>query len=93
MLISLGMTRRCVCNLSQCASQNYMCKSERRVLEDGTELDAGCFIEETGVGQGYESSANSAGPQHGVSESSSNSNSNGRLPSSARRGCIEMLSR
>ena len=77
-LYDSGMTRRCICNLSQCVSTNYMCKSEKRIYtnEDGstTEVDAGCFVEELPKSQ------------FGVTEA------NGRV-TSARRGCVEHLNR
>lgn len=82
----LGMTRRCVCNLSQCASTNYMCKSERQTLQDGTEVEPGCFVEELDSVTGTDSSRSGGGLQGIVTES------NGRV-TTARRGCIEMLSR
>jgi len=75
----LAMSVRCHCNLATCVQNNYMCKSERRLSEDGTELEAGCFVEAIET-ESVDSSTN------GLAEW------NGRV-ATARRGCIEMLSR
>jgi len=70
------MTLRCVCNLSVCASSNYMCKSDRGLDSEGNEVEGGCFTEEMNHGQ--------------VQDGGLMAESNGR-PSTARRGCIQML--
>ncbi|CAG7718935.1 unnamed protein product [Allacma fusca] len=80
--LDCGMSVRCHCNLASCVTNNYMCKSERRVTEDGKELEAGCFVQE------LENESSTQSQQHGVSVPMWN----GRV-ATARRGCIEMLPR